>query len=168
MHLFSLQEQKKELHQLSKTELEAICLRFARFKKENKELLEFVLFHQGNPQAYADALKKDLEEVFKSLSGANYTDAKKLRKITKALNKHAKYMQNPTLEVDLWIWFCLTYCDSMAAKSTAQVIRNFFVKAVLKVEKMQSKLHEDLAFDVAQELEKIGQIASKSLNWYTS
>ena len=68
MHLFSLQEQKKELHQLSKTELEAICLRFARFKKENKELLEFVLFHQGDPQAYADALKKDLEEVFKSLT----------------------------------------------------------------------------------------------------
>jgi len=168
MHLFSLQEQKKELQQLSKTELEAICLRFARFKKENKELLEFVLFHQGDPQAYADALKKDLEEVFKSLSGANYSDAKKLRKITKALNKHAKYIQNPTLEVDLWIWFCLTYCDSMAVKSTAQVIRNFFVKAVLKVEKMQSKLHEDLAFDVAQELEKIGQIASKSLNWYAS
>ena len=77
-------------------------------------------------------------------------------------------MQNPALEADLWIWFCLTYCDSMAAKSTAQVIRNFFVKAVLKVEKLQSKVHEDLAFDIAQELEKIGQIASKSLNWYTS
>ena len=168
MHLFSLQEQKKELQQLSKTELEAICLRFARFKKENKELLEFVLFHQGDPQAYADALKKDLEEVFKSLTGANYADAKKLRKITKALNKHSKYMQNPALEADLWIWFCYAYCDSMAAKSTAQVIRNFFVKAVLKVEKIQSKVHEDLAFDIAQELEKIGQIASKSLNWYTS
>ncbi len=104
--------------------------------------------------------------MFKSLTGANYSDAKKLRKITKALNKHAKYMQNPTLEVDLWIWFCFTYCDSMAAKSTAQVIRNFFVKAVLKVEKIQSKVHEDLAFDVAQELEKISQLAGKSLNWY--
>ena len=168
MHLFSLQEQKKELHQLSKTELEAICLRFARFKKENKELLEFVLFHQGDPQAYADALKTDLADVFKSLTGANYSDAKKLRKITKALNKHAKYMQNPTLEADLWIWFCYTYCYSLAAKSTAQVIRNFFAKAVIKVEKIQYKLHEDLAFDVAQELEKIGQIAIKSLNWYAS
>jgi hypothetical protein len=168
MHLFSLQEQKKELQQLSKTELEAICLRFARYKKENKELLEFVLFHQGNPQAYSDALKDELEEVFTSLTGANYSDAKKLRKITKALNKHAKYMQNPSLEVDLWIWFCYAYCDSMAAKSTAQVIRNFFVKAILKVEKIQCKLHEDLAFDVAQELEKIGQIAGKSLYWYAS
>jgi hypothetical protein len=168
MHLFSLQEQKKELQQLSKTELEAICLRFARFKKENKELLEFVLFHQGDPQAYADALKKDLHEVFTSLTGANYADAKKLRKITKALNKHAKYIQNPALEADLWIWFCYTYCHSMAAKSTAQVIRNFFAKAVLKVEKIQSKLHEDLAFDVAQELEKIGQLAGKSLHWYAN
>ena len=56
----------------------------------------------------------------------------------------------------------------MAAKSTAQVIRNFFVKAVLKVEKLQSKVHEDLAFDIAQELEKIGQLTSKILNWYAS
>jgi hypothetical protein len=77
-------------------------------------------------------------------------------------------MQNPALEADLWIWFCYTYCHSLAAKSTAQVIRNFFVKAVLKVEKIQYKLHEDLAFDVAQELEKIGQIAGKSLHWYAS
>ena len=56
----------------------------------------------------------------------------------------------------------------MAAKSTAQVIRNFFVKAVLKVEKIQSKVHEDLAFDIAQELEKIGQLAGKSLHGYAN
>jgi hypothetical protein len=64
-------------------------------------------FTQGDPQAYADALKTDLADVFKSLTGANYSDAKKLRKITKALNKHAKYMQNPALEADLWIWFAI-------------------------------------------------------------
>jgi hypothetical protein len=57
MHLFSLQEQKKELHQLSKTELEAICLRFARFKKENKELLEFVLFHPRRSTGLCRCLK---------------------------------------------------------------------------------------------------------------
>ncbi|MFM6953762.1 MAG: hypothetical protein ACKOWL_02130 [Sphingobacteriaceae bacterium] len=168
MHVFSLQEQKKELQQLSKPELEAICLRFARFKKDNKELLEYVLFHQSDPQAYADALKKELKEVFTTLNGANYSDAKKLRKITKSLNKHGKYLQSPAIEADLWVWFCYAYCNSIAAKSTAQVIRNFFVKALLKVEKFQSKLHEDLAFDIQQELEKVSLLAVKNLHWYAS
>ena len=44
MKASSINEIKKELEQRSNTELLSFCLRLAKFKKENKELLTFLLF----------------------------------------------------------------------------------------------------------------------------
>ena len=39
---------KKELHHLSSDKLMELCLRLSRFKKENKELLTYLLFESHN------------------------------------------------------------------------------------------------------------------------
>lgn len=165
MQTYSLAEQKKELQSLEHPELAALCLRLARYKKENKELLEYLLFHQSNPQEYAEGIKNELKIGFSALSGANYTDAKKLRKLTKLVNKQAKYIQNTSIEVDLWLCYCTQYCVSLCSKSSAKVVQNFYLKAVAKIEKLASKLHEDLQFDVQEELKNMQQLANEKLIW---
>lgn len=166
MQTYSLLEQKKELQNLMPAELIDLCLRLARFKKENKELLEYLLFHQSNPMPYVELIKKEIENGFGALTGANYTDSKKLRKMTKLLNKQAKYVQNSDIEVDLYLCFCTHFCHAICATSSAKVVQNFFLKAVLKIEKLSHKLHEDLAFDVQQELNNIHKLASEKMAWY--
>lgn len=52
MKAASAQEIKAALKQLEAKELLDICLRLSRYKKENKELLTFLLFEADNLPAY--------------------------------------------------------------------------------------------------------------------
>ena len=49
---------KKELRQHSQQELIEICLQLAKFKKENKELLTYVLFDSRDEDEYIRAIKE--------------------------------------------------------------------------------------------------------------
>ena len=45
MKAFSLNELKNELSTLSPAKVLALCMRLAKYKKDNKELLTYLLFH---------------------------------------------------------------------------------------------------------------------------
>ena len=53
---------KKELNGHSVQQLTEICLRLAKYKKENKELLNYLLYDASDPIAYAGQVKVFLEE----------------------------------------------------------------------------------------------------------
>ena len=55
---------KKELQHLSSDELTELCLRLSRFKKENKELLTYLLFESQNEDAYIQSIKMFVDEQF--------------------------------------------------------------------------------------------------------
>jgi hypothetical protein len=57
MKAISLKDIKQELNHLSPNDLQEICLRLSRFKKENKELLSYLLFHSSDEQAYVESIK---------------------------------------------------------------------------------------------------------------
>ena len=65
MKTASLAEIKQELQNLSTKEIAELCLRLARYKKENKELLAYLLFESHNEEAYAVQVKEMIEEKFK-------------------------------------------------------------------------------------------------------
>ncbi|HEY0771967.1 MAG TPA: hypothetical protein VGD31_16690, partial [Sphingobacteriaceae bacterium] len=71
---------KKELSGRSVQELTDVCLRLAKYKKENKELLNYLLFDSHDPLQYAEQVKKFLEEDFKTLQKHYYYSTKSLRK----------------------------------------------------------------------------------------
>ena len=50
MKAASLQEIKEELNQLDPIKVRDLCLRLGRFKKENKELLTYLLFESFNEE----------------------------------------------------------------------------------------------------------------------
>ena len=62
----SSKEIKDELNHLSKSELSALCLRLLRFKKENKELVSYLLFESQNEEAYLLKVKGLMDEEFTS------------------------------------------------------------------------------------------------------
>ena len=58
MKAASVVEIRKELEHLSVDNLKQLCLRLARFKIENKELLTYLLFESENEESYILSIKK--------------------------------------------------------------------------------------------------------------
>ena len=63
MKAVSVVKIRKELHHRSHDELMELCLRLAKFKKENKELLTYLLFEADNEEQYIQTVIEDLNPV---------------------------------------------------------------------------------------------------------
>lgn len=147
---------KKELQNRSPQELLDFCLRLARFKKENKELLTYLLFEMQNEQVYIESIKNDMDFQFSEINKSNVYFAKKsIRKILKSTNKFIRYSGSKQTEVELLFHFCkcLTTCGISINRSTA--LTNMYDRQIQKIKKSISTLHEDLQFDYGEELKTI-------------
>ena len=67
MKAASLSELKQELVTLPPKTVLELCLRLAKFKKENKELLSFLLFEAHNEEGYVQDIKKEIDDSFWNL-----------------------------------------------------------------------------------------------------
>ena len=107
MKAASLKEIQQELAELPKQELVALCTRLGRFKKENKELLNYLLFEAHNEQAYVENVKEEIQELFKAVPSSNvYYVKKSLRKILRFTNRQIKYSAIKQTELELRVFFC--------------------------------------------------------------
>ena len=77
MKASSLNDIKHELEYRNNNELLSYCLRLAKFKKENKELLTFLLFEQGDILTYVENVKKETTEFFEEINSSNVYYIKK-------------------------------------------------------------------------------------------
>ena len=59
MKAATITEIKKELKFKSSEELALLCLRLSRFKKENKELLTYLLFESEDEEAFIKGIKEE-------------------------------------------------------------------------------------------------------------
>ena len=86
MKTATIKELKDELGHYSREELLNYCLRMAKFKKENKELLTYLLFEASNEAHYIEGLKELIDERFSEINTSNYYYIKKsIRKILQKL-----------------------------------------------------------------------------------
>lgn len=158
MQSSSLQEQKKELQQLQNSDLMELCLRMVRYKKENKELLNYLLFHSHEPMAYVESIKIVLQPDFDALPKAPYYCTKSLRKILRIISRQAKYISLPEAEVELLVWFCTNYLEKVNFKTSNKALQNIFIRQRDKIGKLVAKMHEDLQFDYQQGIDKLDSI----------
>jgi hypothetical protein len=77
MKVASVQEIKQELNELNKPELLALCLRLTKYKKDNKELLNFLLFNAHDIDAYINTVNEEIEEMFTEVNSSHVYFAKK-------------------------------------------------------------------------------------------
>jgi hypothetical protein len=157
MKAASLNEIRKELVNHDQATLTQLCVALARFKKDNKELLSYLLFEAGNEDAYIRDVKHDVDELFEVLPKGNVYFVKKgIRKILRLLNKQIRYSGIPQTELDLRIHFCVKIkLAGIPIHHHGTVLYNLYQQQVKKIHGVLSKLPEDLQFDYAAALEKI-------------
>src|SRR5688572_9620130 len=108
MKAASLNEIRKQLNTLDSETLEKVCLKLARYKKENKELLTYILFEAHDEQGYVSGIKLEIDALFEALPKGNvYYIKKSMRKILRLINRQIKYSDIASTELELRIYLCL-------------------------------------------------------------
>lgn len=153
MRSSSIHEIKQELVTLKATEVTALCLRLARFKKENKELLTYLLFEAQDEQNYIKNIKQEIKELFAEINLSHLYFAKKtLRKILRVINKHSRYSGNKQTDMELRIFFCQQLKASGIPFRQNAVLSNIFDGQLKKIDAALATLHEDLQHDYLKEI----------------
>ncbi len=160
-----LSDIKKELAGRSVQELTDICLRIAKYKKENKELLNYLLFDSHDPLAFAGMIKQELEIEFTNIQKHYYYSTKSLRKILRLMNRYAKYTANKQVELELMLWFCTNYLTHVDLRSSHKPLQAILIRQLEKISKLLPKLHEDLQFDYQSEFEELLHQAESKARW---
>ena len=156
MKAATVKEIKEELKTRSPLEMLEICLRLARFKKENKELLTYLLFEYDNEFGYIESVKRDMDEQFNQINRKNYFYIRKsIRKILTVTKKFIWYSQKKETEVELLIYFCSKMKNFKPSIHRSPALQNLFIRQIELIKKTISQLHEDLQFDYNQEMESL-------------
>lgn len=152
----SLHEIKKELHTLDLETIAGLCMRLAKYKKENKELLNYLLFEAHHEQVYIASVKETIDEHFTTLPPRNlYLIKKTLRKILRFVNKQIKYSGIKETEVELRIYFCAKVKEAKIPLTTGTVLFNLYQQQLNKINTALNKLPEDLQADYELEVKKL-------------
>ncbi|MGG9970872.1 hypothetical protein ACQ33O_03665 [Ferruginibacter sp. SUN002] len=156
MKASSINEIKQELQNLSAKEITELCLRLARFKKENKELLTYLLFEAHDEAGYIEAVKTVIDALFAEVNITNLYFAKKsIRKILRITNKHIKYTASKQVEAYLLIHFCSSLKASGISIEKSLLIQNIYTQQIKKIKTAIATLHEDLQYDMLKELRQV-------------
>ncbi|HLV15119.1 MAG TPA: hypothetical protein VKY41_08065 [Xanthomarina sp.] len=147
---------KKELKHRSPEELMELCLRLSKFKKENKELLTYLLFESHDEVGYIETVKQELDEQFESINTDSFFYIKKsVRKILRNLKKYARYSQKKETEVELLLYFCGRLKNFRPSIKQNVTLMNIYDRQIVSIKKIVSSLHEDLQYDYHLELEEL-------------
>lgn len=156
MKAASLQEIKASLKEKDEKELTELCLRLARYKKENKELLTFLLFEADDLPAYIQSANEETDAGFGGLHTSSYSIAKKgLRKILRTANKYIRYAGNKTVEVEVLLHFCTSFKGIKPAWQKTAALANLYAAQVKKIKAAIDTLHEDLQYDYRRTLDRL-------------
>ncbi len=143
-----------------------LCVRMARYKKENKELLAYLLFQAHDEQAYIGDIKTEADALFSQLPRQSYFMMKTLRKILRLLNKHIKFAGVKSTEIELLMYFCKQYLNYADLKANYKPLRTIFIRQLEKVKGGINKLHEDVQLDFTTDYEELLSDAQKKLSWF--
>lgn len=154
----SIKEIKAELEDKSEQELLEFCLRLIKFKKENKELLTYLLFDAGDENGYILNIKNQVDAYFDELNTKNLYIAKKnLRKILRYINRFAKYSGSKSTEATLLIYFCNKTNESGLNISKSAALSNLYASQIKKIKAAVATMHEDLQYDFSKEIDSLSR-----------
>lgn len=158
MKTVTVKELSQELTYRTPKELRDLCLRLSRFKKENKELLTYLLFESSDELSYIAGVKKEMDEGFEQINKTTWYYIKKsVRKILKNTRKYIRYSQKKQTEVELLLYFCtkLKKLSPSIQKNTS--LMNLYNRQIETIIKKISVLHEDLQYDYGLELSELNK-----------
>lgn len=156
MKAATVNQLKKELSFRSPEELIEFCLRLSKFKKENKELLTYLLFESENEGAFIAEVKKEIDEQFENINIKTWYFIKKsIRKILREVKKNCRYTGKTETEVELLIYFCWKMKHFNPSIKKNQTLQNLYDRQINLIDKKLGSLHEDLQYDFRLKMEEM-------------
>jgi hypothetical protein len=156
MKAASVSALKNELSTLPQDEVLKICMQIVKYKKENKELLHYLLFESYDERGYIKDIKNEIDQQFSEINTNQLYFAKKsIRKILKITNKYIRYSSHKRTEIDLLIYFCIKLKNSGIPIRSSASLHNLYLGQVHKIKKAVATLHEDLQFDYQDEIKRL-------------
>ena len=150
---------KKELETLNPEHLKELCLRLARFKLENKELLTYLLFESEDESHYIEGIKEEVDRLFVEINTKSYFYIKKsVRKILRLLKKYARYSTKKETEIELLLYYCYKLKTLKPSINNNVTLTNIYLKQIENIEKKIIKLHEDLQYDYNIQLDDLTEL----------
>lgn len=147
---------KKELQHASREDLLQLCLRLGRFKKENKELLTYLLFQSHDEDGYIENIKETLDAQFDGINTNSYFYMKKtIRKILRQIKTFSRYSITKTTEVELLIYFCERLNEIKPNIHRNKTLDNLYQRQIVAIEKKTARFHEDLQYDYQVRLDSL-------------
>ena len=156
MKASSINELKQELVNTPAPALVDLCLRLARFKKENKELLTYLLFEAHDTSAYIRSIKEEMSLQFAGINKSNvYFVKKTVRKILRTARKYIRYSGLAIVEIEILIYFCELMKELDISMNKNPVLFNIYQNQLRNIRKALTGLHEDLQYDYLKTVDKL-------------
>jgi len=156
MKAATINELKKELAHLDMKMLQEICLRLAKYKNENKELLTYLLFEANDEGAYIENVKNEISDLFETLPPSNlYLIKKSIRKILRLANKQIKYSGSKKTELEIRIHFCSLVKKANVRLDPGTVLYNLYHQQRKKIAQALTSLPDDLQYDYHAAVEEL-------------
>lgn len=153
MKAASAHEIKTQLKELNKQELITLCLRLSRFKKENKELLDYLLFQSHDLEGYITAVKNEVDEGFSQLNTSSVFLAKKtLRKTLRICKKYIRYTGSEIAEAEILMHYLTHFKQMKLPWQKTKMLKNIYDTQLKKLSTSIESMHEDLQYDYKKQL----------------
>lgn len=156
MKAVTVRELRKALNEHPRDELVEMCLKLSKYKKENKELLTYVLFESSYEEGYIESIKEEISEQFDAINTRTFYYIKKsVRKILRTVKKFIRYSKNKETEITLLIYFCEKLLEVKPSIKKNKMLVTLYIRERSSIEKKIEKLHEDLQLDFNNLLEDL-------------
>ena len=156
MKTASIKQIKDELKHRSPEEYMELVLRLSRFKKENKELLTYLLFEAHDEATFIEGVKQEMDEDFEQINTASpFYIKKSLRKIIRKILKYSRYSNQKETEVELMIYFAHQLKNMKPDIMQYPNLLKIYQQQVIGIKNKLPKLHEDLQYDFQVELDDL-------------
>jgi hypothetical protein len=156
MKTATVKELNQELNLRNPKELLALCLRLSKFKKENKELLTYLLFESSDETSYIESVRREIDKQFELINRKTQSSFKKsIWRILRNTRKYIRYSQKKQTEIDLLIYFCIKLKKVSPSIQKHSALVNLYNRQLAEIAKKVSFLHEDLQYDYGMELNEL-------------
>ena len=147
---------KDELHYKSSQELIELCLKLSKFKKENKELLSYLLFDVEDEATYIYNVNEYSTLLFGDINTKSFFYIRKsVRKILKLTKKYIRYSKKKETEIELLLHFCKELKKVSPSISKSPRLLNVYNRQLILIKKAIATLHEDLQYDYQLEFDQL-------------
>ena len=151
----TVKQLKDELKHKEKEELIELCLSMAKFKKDTKELLTYLLFEAHDEETYISGVKAEITEDFMDMNTSSvYYVKKSARKVLRNTKKYIRYSKQKRTEVELLLQYCSELKDCGFINRSIP-LKNLYLRQIQLIRKSIKSLHADLQHDYELELENL-------------